>query len=44
MIQTMAENGFGNCSNHYECHAVRTIPAKASTRGERVVIRAGQLG
>jgi succinate dehydrogenase / fumarate reductase iron-sulfur subunit len=21
MIQAMAENGFGNCSNHYECQA-----------------------
>jgi succinate dehydrogenase / fumarate reductase iron-sulfur subunit len=21
MVQAMADNGFGNCSNHYECEA-----------------------
>jgi succinate dehydrogenase / fumarate reductase iron-sulfur subunit len=21
MVKAMAENGFGNCSNHYECQA-----------------------
>ena len=37
MIQAMADNGFGNCSNHYECQAAcpKGVDVKFITRLNR---------
>jgi succinate dehydrogenase / fumarate reductase iron-sulfur subunit len=42
MIQAMAENGFGNCSNHYECQAAcpKGIDVKFIARLNREFIKA----
>ena len=42
MIQAMADNGFGNCSNHYECQAAcpKDIDVKFITRLNREYYKA----
>jgi succinate dehydrogenase / fumarate reductase iron-sulfur subunit len=42
MVNAMAENGFGNCSNHYECQAAcpKGIDVKFIARMNREFIRA----
>ena len=42
MVQAMAENGFGNCSNHYECQAAcpKGIDVKFIARLNREFVKA----
>jgi succinate dehydrogenase / fumarate reductase iron-sulfur subunit len=42
MVNAMAENGFGNCSNHYECQAAcpKGIDVKFIARMNREFVKA----
>jgi succinate dehydrogenase / fumarate reductase iron-sulfur subunit len=42
MVQAMADNGFGNCSNHYECEAAcpKGIKVKFIARMNREFVKA----
>jgi succinate dehydrogenase / fumarate reductase iron-sulfur subunit len=42
MVKAMAENGFGNCSNHYECQAAcpKGIDVKFIARLNREFLKA----